>query len=114
MSDNMDRRLERKELSQSIIIDDVINGGRFGELINLTIEGLMVITSQEIPAHSIFQLSLQLPTEIDGSNIISLGVDCLWCRKADNFQRYWAGFQIIDASELALAQVKVLVEEHSK
>ncbi|MFT5691929.1 MAG: hypothetical protein ACI92E_001260 [Oceanicoccus sp.] len=114
MSDNIDRRLERKELSQSIVIDDVINGGEFGELINLTTEGMMAITSQAIPTHSIFQLSLRLPEEINGSNIISLGVDGLWCKKAENFQRYWAGFQIIDASELALAQVKILVAEYSK
>lgn len=111
MSDSTDRRLERRELSQSIVIDDVINRGEFGELINLTTEGMMAITSQEIPTHSIFQLSLRLPKAIDGDDVINIGVDCLWCRKADNLQRYWAGFQIIDASELALTHINILVEE---
>ena len=114
MADQSDRKLERKELSHSIVIDDVINGGVFGELINVTTDGLMAITSEEIATQSIFQLSLRLPKEIEGSNSISLGADCLWCRKADNFHRYWAGFQIIDASDTALQQLKTLVEEYSK
>lgn len=110
----MKRRLERKELSQAIAVHDVINGGIFGELVNITTEGLMVMTDREIETQAIFQLSLELPEPLIGSVQLLLGADCLWCRRTENFSRYWAGFQIIDASELAFEQVEALIDLYAK
>lgn len=110
----MARKLERKELSQTITIEDTINGGVFGELVNITREGLMVMTDREIETQAIFQLALQLPETLHGSDQLVLGADCLWCRRAENFYRYWAGFQIIDASEQALAQIDALIDLYAK
>ena len=114
MTDQIERKLQRIELNQTIQITDVINGGNFGELVNATVEGIMVITDQEISTQSIYQLSLQLPIEIEGIMTIALGADCLWCRKVEHFHRYWAGFQIIDASDIALKQIEVLIAHYSK
>jgi hypothetical protein len=110
----MARRLERKELSQTVVIHDTINGGVFGELVNITSEGLMVMTDREIETQAIFQLALQLPEPMQGSDQLLLGADCLWCRRAENFYRYWAGFQIIDASEQALEQIEALLDLYAK
>lgn len=110
----MARRLERKELNQSIVVLDTINGGVFGELVNVTTEGLMVMTDREIETQAIFQLALELPEPIKGAHQIVVGADCLWCRSAENFSRYWAGFQIIDASEQALTQLEVLLDLYAR
>ncbi len=110
----MARKLERKELNQSLAVLDTINGGVFGELVNITTEGLMVMIDREIETQAIFQLAIQLPEPIKGSNQIIVGADCLWCRNAENFYRYWAGFQIIDASEKALEQVEVLIDLYAR
>ena len=110
----MARKLERKELNQAIVINDTINGGVFGELVNITTEGLMVITDREIETQAIFQLSLELPEPIKGADQIVIGADCLWCRRAENFYRYWSGFQIIDASEKALEQIEVLIDLYGR
>lgn len=110
----MARKLERKELNQAIVVLDTINGGVFGELVNITTEGLMVMTDREIETQAIFQLSLQLPEMIKGVDHIIVGADCLWCRRAENFYRYWAGFQIIDASEKAPEQIEVLIDLYGR
>lgn len=110
----MARKLERKELSQVIAVHDVINGGVFGELVNVTTEGIMVMTEREIETQAIFQLSLELPEPLIGNSHILLGADCLWCRRTENFSRYWAGLQIIDASELALEQIEALIDLYAK
>lgn len=110
----MARKLERFELNETITIDDVINGGRFGEVLNVTTEGLMVMTEKEIPTQSIYQLRLNLPVAINGSTIIELGADCLWCRQTENFHRHWAGLHIIDASDEAMAQLEQLIEHYKK
>lgn len=110
----MARKLERKELNQAIVVLDTINGGVFGELVNITTEGLMVMTDREIETQAIFQLSLQLPEVIKGADHIVIGADCLWCRRAENFYRYWAGFQIIDASQKALEQIDALIDLYGR
>lgn len=110
----MARKLERKELNQGIVILDTINGGVFGELVNITTEGLMVMADREIETQAIFQLALQLPEPIKGASQIVIGADCLWCRRAENFYRYWAGFQIIDASEKALEQIEALIDLYGR
>ena len=110
----MSRSQERVELSQSIEIVDVINGGIFGELVNITTEGLMVMTEKDIPTHAIYQLSLKLSTPINNSDTIELGADCLWCREEENFKRHWAGLHIIDASDSAVSQIQTLIEHYKK
>ncbi len=114
MANNIERKHERVVVNQTIVIKDLINGGDFGELLNVTVEGIMAITDKEIDTHSIFQLELILPFEINGSNSVKIGADCLWCRKAENFHRYWAGFHIIDASDEALLQLETLIDQYSK
>lgn len=108
------RKLERIELNQTIIIMDTISGERFGELVNVTTEGLMVMTDREIATHGIFQLRLELPVPINNSKQLSLGADCLWCRQAENLNRYWAGFHIIDISDAALLQLEELIGHYQK
>lgn len=110
----MSRSQERIELSQAIQIFDVINGGLFGELVNVTTEGLMVMTEQDIPTHAIYQLSMKLTTPINNSDTIELGADCLWCREEENFNRHWAGMHIIDASDEAVAQLESLIDHYKK
>ncbi len=110
----MARKLERKEINQTIDVIDVINGGKFGELLNITVEGIMLMTNEEIPTQSIYQLCIKLPIELHGTNTVELGGDCLWCRKDENFHRFWAGFQIIDASDTAVKQIEDLIAAYSK
>jgi hypothetical protein len=110
----MTRKQARIEISQNIPVQDTINGGIFGELVNITSEGLMVMCEVPRAPHSIFQLSLQLPVELEGSNTLELGADCLWCREATNFNRHWAGLQIIDISDQGLRQIEQLILLYSK
>lgn len=110
----MSRKFERVELNQTITVTDTITNQRFGELVNLSAEGLMIMTDQQLTTHSIFQLCLQLPVAIAGRATIELGADCLWCREAENFNRYWSGFQIIDASDLAVQQLAELTNQYQK
>ena len=114
MKDQNQRKHQRIEINQVITVNDLINGGDFGELVNATVEGIMLITESEIPVNSIYQLALNLPFELQGSDKIILGADCLWCREVEKIQRFWSGFQIIDASEVAAAQMAELIDHYSR
>ena len=107
---NHRRRKPRKTLNQPIAVHDVIEDRRFGELINVTTEGMMIMTDRLVPTQSIYQLAILLPTPLLGHDRVELGVDCLWSRQGEHYNRYWAGFQIIDASDTAIAQLEALID----
>lgn len=111
--DKQRRAQERKELNQPITVQDIINNRPIGELVNISANGLMLITEEHIETNSIFQLSLRMPNEINGHSNLDVGVDCLWCRKVDNFNRYWAGFQVIDASDETNEIIQLLIENYT-
>ena len=104
-----DRRHQRYELQQPIPVIDQQTGASMGALVNITIEGLMVMANSELESNRLYQLALQLPEPVNGFSSIELGVDCLWSRGADQVQRYWAGFQIIDASQEAIKVIEALI-----
>jgi hypothetical protein len=103
------RKHQRQELNTTILIRNAMDGAPIGELVNITVEGLMIISDQEMATNSIFQFSLELPEPIEGTNRIDLGVDCLWSRSAENVNRHWSGYQIIDASPEALEAIDALI-----
>lgn len=107
------RRLKRQEISTTVSIRNRLTERRVGELVNITTEGLMIASDQEMDTDSIFQFSLELPEAIEGCSVIELGVDCLWCRKAENLNRYWSGYQIIDASPAALQSIDRLIGKYA-
>ena len=108
----MRRKEERIEINQSILIEDIISGTPFGSLVNISTSGIMIMTGRALETHAIFQLALKLPTPVNNSKQIVIGADCLWSRQEAG--QHWAGLQIIDASEEAIAQIKILMQNFSK
>lgn len=106
------RKHERMQLRQAIKVVDIVNGCAAGEVVNITIEGMMLSTDQALQPGSIYQFALTLPDSIGEHKVINVGADCLWSRKANQDGRYWAGFQIIDASETAEELISELINMH--
>lgn len=107
------RKHQRQELNTTILIRNSMTREMIGELVNITVEGLMIISDQEMATNSIFQFCLELPEPINGIEQIELGVDCLWSRSAENVNRHWSGYQIIDASPAALQTIDALISGYS-
>lgn len=103
------RRLERKTLSQTVSVTDVLTAEKVGEVVNITTEGIMLLTHAELSCNSVFMFELELPETIDGEDTIQIGVDCLWCKSSDSFERFWTGFQIIDADPSTTARIEALI-----
>ena len=108
------RRQQRKEIPVDIDVFDGLSGTHIGLLVNITVEGIMIIADREIRNDCIFQYELRLPMDVNGSNKIIVGVDCLWCQPADQLNRFWAGYHIIDISEADLKNLEVLIDDHGQ
>lgn len=104
------RRLERRVLSQTVLVTDVLTTQKVGEVVNITTEGIMILADTQLVCNSVFMFELILPECIDGKQSIRIGVDCLWCKGSDNFDRFWTGFQIIDADSNTTKLIENLID----
>ncbi len=106
------RKHRRVYLGTDIAVYDVLNGDRVGEIVNITIEGLMLVMEQEPEAGNIYQFAMSMPQDLDGHKVINVGADCLWCSPSSISGQHWAGFQIIDASETAETLIQHLIDTY--
>ncbi len=100
------RRLVRHDVSEQIELHDCMRDRLLGSLVNIHTEGLMLMSDQPVSEDRIYSLELRL-----GQQRIRLGAECLWSRDSAGTSPYWAGFQIIDISDQALAAIRDLVAD---
>ena len=110
------RRSQRRRTVTGIV--NVINQRDetlLGRLVNITSEGLMLVSSQPLATDTLYQVILALPEEVDGVRQVELGMDCLWTSPTDpKADMFWSGCHIIDISETMLQHLLVLIEQFSE
>jgi hypothetical protein len=99
----------RLTLNAGIRIRNMMTDCDVGELVNLTDEGLMIVSDSPINNNAVYQFELTLPEKVDEQDALEIGVECLWCRQIDESNRFWSGYQIIYASAQALNTVRELL-----
>lgn len=105
-----DRRLTRHALKSAVNVYDSNRAIYIGRLVNIHQEGLLLTGTVTIEEDCLYQVQLHLPEPINGRTLVPLGIDCLWARPAEGSSQCWAGFQIIDMSDEAFADVLALIE----
>ena len=110
MQDN--RGQQRIEVSEVIKVVDRQTGKTVGQLVNISEDGLMLLSSEPIPENSIFQLSLEFAensaSAADGP--VMIGVESLWSNSSSDQSQHWVGFYIIDISEQDLERIRKLIK----
>ena len=104
------RRHNRMEVSEVIRVIDRQTGTFLGRLVNLSVEGFMLLGRQPINENNILQLSLEFDSGGSAANPILVGAESLWCRSSNDQAQYWTGFFIIDISEKDHERVRHLTE----
>ena len=90
------RRSVRKRTGESILVTDAMTGRTLGRVGNLSVDGMMLISTRPIAEGSLYQLQFLLS---DGELVqqrIEIGIQCLWSEAARTERTHWAGCRIID------------------
>lgn len=111
---NNDRALERHTVNGNVDVYDSLRDVYLGRLVNIHIQGLMIIGDVPLDEDKLYKLDLHLPQAINERTSIHLGVDCLWTRNADHDGKHWTGFNIIDLSPQAADDIAQLVRQLSR
>ncbi|MEN8763968.1 MAG: PilZ domain-containing protein [Thiogranum sp.] len=91
------RRKRRVTIPGHPQILDAYSGNILGQLVNLSVDGLMSVSPAGINCGTVCQVRIPLLVG-DQSVEIQLGIESLWCEDANESGAHWSGFQIIDIS----------------
>lgn len=105
------RRLKRRHLIYYLKVFDRNTDELFGHLVDITSEGVMLISENPIEVDATFQLKMALPAEFLGGKQLEFRARSAWCRKDVNPDFYAIGFQLLDVSKDYFAVVERLIEE---
>jgi hypothetical protein len=86
-----------------------IDNEPLGVIGNLSLGGMMLITTQQLFTDGILQLRIDPPAGYE-SGPISLGVKVLWCIPANSPDEYWAGLETIDINPADQEALSLLLD----
>jgi hypothetical protein len=109
-NNNDQRKLTRVSIPDQPQIFDVHSGAVIGQLVNLSIEGMMSMSPSRIKPGTVLQLRIPLHCCEKVIEVL-VGVESLWCDEADESGVCWTGFQIIDVSPEHREIINTLVYE---
>jgi hypothetical protein len=91
------RRSQRKRASQTIPVSNTLTGEVVGSIVNMSIDGMMLVGNRPFREDSLYQFNFQLPP---GAGVmtrpIEIGVHEQWLEPARIEGQYFVGFRIID------------------
>jgi len=93
------RTLKRRHLIYYLRIMDKNTNELIGHLVDITSEGLMVISETQLETNKEFNFRMMLPKEIIGKETLEFNATSLWSRKDINPDFYDTGFSLNDLSE---------------
>lgn len=103
------RKSSRKIADQVLEVSDQITGTQIGRVVNISAEGLMLLSQEPIVTESVYQLELVLPDAIAGESKITFGAEAVWTTEATQPDCFWTGFRIIDISSDDVLMIDELI-----
>ncbi len=92
------RQQHRLEIQDELMVTDINTGNTMGQLANLSVEGLMLSSTEPVRLNTIYRLRIPLSAEgVDDSNI-EVRAESLWCEDVNGSGSYWTGFHICEIS----------------
>jgi len=106
------RRHKRHYLVSYLAVFDRQTGAPLGYLVDLTDEGMMLMTHGSLEAGRSYSCRLDLPSPIDGRRALALEAKVVWSRRCGEEDCYDTGFQFENLSVEASRVLDRLVQEY--
>jgi hypothetical protein len=90
---------------------DRTNNDLIGHLVDITHEGIMLISEESIEPNKIFQFRMDLPKEIMGREHMYFDAESLWYHRDINPNFYNIGFRFLKVSQQHFALVEELLDD---
>jgi hypothetical protein len=84
-----------------------------GHLVDISLDGFMLLGGEGIPVGRIFRLGLELPEDCEYGEYgaqAEFGAESLWAEPSLEPAKQWAGFHIIDIAPESAARISRLID----
>ena len=93
------RTVGRKSTRHLAKVIDSERNRLLGRLVNITAEGMMLVTDQAVDIYDIYHIRLTLPKMVNGQATLELQAQARGCRADRNPRFFNAGFQFVQINE---------------
>ncbi len=93
------RRLKRRHLIYYLRVFDCEKGQPLGHVVNLTVQGMMVISDQPVERDHRYRLCMHLPHDLGDVDTIDFDATSVWIRHDVNPEFYNSGFKFESIQE---------------
>lgn len=107
---NERRKQDRKKLDQLLELFDVNSESPLGKVVDISLDGIMIVSQKPIPTNKVWQLRMEFPSQKDGNQVVLFGAESLWCDDSMAPGQYWTGLHVIDISSEDFLVFKNFVE----
>lgn len=106
------RKFPRKRTTKLLEIFDVNTDEHVGNVVDISLSGILLICNREIEDNSVFQLALKIPEDYEGDGQIEFGAEVLWAEISSDSNQSWIGIHIIDISVEAESRFKAFIDNY--
>jgi hypothetical protein len=87
-------------------------GALLGHLMDITTEGIMLISDAPLEPSITYHLRMDLPEDVKAKPYLSFDALCLWCRPDVNPAFYNAGFRVINMTQEDIDLIENMIDEY--
>ena len=106
------RKLARRHLIYYLRVFDRESNELIGHLINISPQGIMIMSEEPLEINKHFKLRMDLPVDIFDKTEIEFDAESRWCKKDINPEFYDTGFAIIDLSYTDGRLIEKLIDDY--
>ena len=106
------RKLKRRHIVFYSRVFDRNTGVLLGHLMDITVEGLMLITDSPLEAGEQYHLRMDLPEDAKAKPYLSFDATCLWNRPDINQAFYNAGFKVHNMTPEDTNLIETMIDEY--
>ena len=109
---NEKRLLKRRHLIYYLRVFDMKAQQLLGHLVDITSDGIMLISEQPIPTEIVYSMKMDLPANTFGKETVEFEACALWSRPDVNPSFHDTGFQVTQVTEADERIIKRLITEY--
>jgi hypothetical protein len=106
------RKVRRRSLLYDFEVVDSATGRSVGKIVNISLEGLMLIATESQISDAVLDLQIKLPEKISGKNDINCKAKCMWCKKSEHTDFYEAGFHLFELPDDDIKAIVSLITQY--
>jgi hypothetical protein len=106
------RKLKRWHLIYYLRVIERHTNCAIGHLIDISEEGMMLVSEEPIPIDRVFQFQMMLPEQIAGTKVWEFDAKSLWCEPDLNPDLHKTGFHLINVLPEDIGTIECLIDDY--